>query len=55
MFGESLKLAAVQAAPVYVQREAATAKACVFVRHVGTKGVTISALGETMACAFAGR
>jgi predicted amidohydrolase len=41
------KLAAIQAAPVYFDREASTKKACRLIEEAGTMGVTIAAFSET--------
>lgn len=41
------KLAAIQAAPVYFDREASTQKACHLIREAGQQGVTLAAFGET--------
>jgi predicted amidohydrolase len=40
-------LAAIQAAPVFFDREASTEKACRLIKAAGEKGVTIAAFGET--------
>ncbi len=41
------KLAAIQAAPVYFDREASTKKACGLIQKAGVQGATIAAFGET--------
>ena len=41
------KLAAIQAAPVYFDRDASTKKACRLIKEAGAKGVTIAVFGET--------
>ena len=41
------KLAAIQAAPVYFDREASTKKACGLIQKAGAQGATIAAFGET--------
>jgi nitrilase len=41
------KLAAIQAAPVYFDREASTKKACRLIQEAGAQGATIAAFGET--------
>lgn len=44
---DSFKLAAIQAAPIYFDREASTEKACALIKEAGAKGATIAAFGET--------
>jgi predicted amidohydrolase len=44
---ETFRLAAIQAAPVYFDREASTEKACRLIEQAGAEGVTIAAFGET--------
>lgn len=41
------RLAAVQAAPIYFDREASTKKACRLIEEAGANGATIAAFGET--------
>jgi len=40
------KLATIQAAPVYFDREASTRKACLLIEEAGARGATIAAFGE---------
>jgi predicted amidohydrolase len=47
VIGNSFKLAAIQAAPVYFDREASTDKACALIQEAGAKGATIAAFGES--------
>jgi predicted amidohydrolase len=44
---DEFKLAAIQAAPVYFDREASTEKACRLIKEAGAMGATIAAFGET--------
>jgi predicted amidohydrolase len=43
----TFRLAAIQAAPVYFDREASTEKACTLIEQAGAEGATIAAFGET--------
>jgi nitrilase len=47
VIGNSFKLAAIQAAPIYFDREASTKKACALIKEAGAKGATIAAFGES--------
>lgn len=47
VIGNSFKLAAIQAAPIYFDREASTEKACALIGEAGAKGATIAAFGES--------
>ena len=40
-------LAAIQAAPIYFDREASTEKACSLIKKAGERGATVAAFGET--------
>jgi predicted amidohydrolase len=44
---DGFRLAAIQAAPIYFDREASTEKACSLIQEAGSKGATIAAFGET--------
>ena len=44
---DSFRLAAIQAAPIYFDREASTEKACSLIREAGAMGATVAAFGET--------
>ena len=41
------KLAAIQAAPVYFDREASTKKVCGLIQQAGVQGATIATFSET--------
>ncbi len=43
----TFRLAAIQAAPVYLDKRASTDKACVLIAKAGETGVTMCAFGET--------
>ena len=43
----TFRLAAIQAAPAYFDRDASTDKACKLIEQAGTEGATIAAFGET--------
>ena len=43
----TFRLAAIQAAPVYFDRDASTEKACKLIEQAGAEGATIAAFGET--------
>lgn len=44
---QTFKLAAIQAAPVYFDREASTEKACNLIEEAAANGATVAAFGET--------